>query len=139
ALAHGVGLAGDGDGGFIFPAFLPAFDAMMAIARLMELLAKQGDRLVDIVDSLPRYWVNAVDAPCSWELKGRVMRLLNEQYREDGDEQVDGIKVNRDDWWVLVLPDADRPVFHVLAEGRDQAHANQLTAEWGNVVRELAS
>ena len=139
ALAQGVGLAGDGDGGFIFPTFLPAFDAMMATARLMELLAEQGDRLVDIVDALPRYWVNAVDVPCSWELKGRVMRLLNEQYRQDGEEQLDGIKVNRDDWWALVLPDADRPVFHVLAEGRDQAHADQLTAEWASVVRELAS
>src|SRR5205823_13180136 len=31
-----VGLAGDGDGGFIFPSFLPAFDSMLAIAKLME-------------------------------------------------------------------------------------------------------
>ncbi len=34
--------AGDSEGGFIFPHFLAAFDAMLAAGKLLELLAKSG-------------------------------------------------------------------------------------------------
>ncbi|MDE3078112.1 MAG: nucleotidyl transferase, partial [Chloroflexota bacterium] len=139
ATSHQVGLAGDGDGGFIFPAFLPAFDSMLAIARLMELLASSQARLEDVADALPPFFLSSTEVSCPWDMKGKVMRVLSEQFRVPDDQQVDGIKINFDDAWVLILPDADRPLFRVLAEGRDRAHADALAAEYSNVVKSLNS
>src|SRR6185503_3151881 len=36
----GMNFVGDGIGGFIFPAFQPCFDAMFAIVKITELLAR---------------------------------------------------------------------------------------------------
>ncbi|NLA06358.1 MAG: nucleotidyltransferase, partial [Firmicutes bacterium] len=44
--------AGDGDGGFIFPRFQPAFDAMFTLAKVFQLLAAEGLELSSVVDSL---------------------------------------------------------------------------------------
>ncbi|MHB8620109.1 MAG: sugar phosphate nucleotidyltransferase [Chloroflexota bacterium] len=138
ANSDGVGLAGDGDGGFIFPVFLPAFDAMMGIARLMELLAKNNTRLADVFEALPDYHLSSVDVSCPWELKGKVMRMLSERYRTPQEVQVDGIRIALGGAWVLILPDAGRPIFHILAEGESDADARRLTGEYGDLVTSLA-
>ena len=44
AREKGVVFAGAGDGGFMFPEFMPAYDAMMAFARLLEMLASPRER-----------------------------------------------------------------------------------------------
>jgi mannose-1-phosphate guanylyltransferase/phosphomannomutase len=138
AADEAVGLAGDGDGGFIFPSFFPAFDAMLGIAKLMELLAQNGTKLSEAVDSLPPYHVITAHVSCPWEYKGKVMRVLSEQYRSADDMQVDGIKIARDGTWVLILPDADRPMFHVTAEAPTETEAEKLAGEYCEVVKELA-
>ncbi|MBM3136194.1 MAG: nucleotidyl transferase, partial [Chloroflexi bacterium] len=93
ATRDGVVLAGDGEGGFAFPQFQPAVDGMMAIAKILELLATQGVKLSQVVRELPAYHMASVKIACPWEEKGRVMRLLNEQYRETRGRQIDGIKL----------------------------------------------
>ncbi|HLG72772.1 MAG TPA: mannose-1-phosphate guanyltransferase [Chloroflexota bacterium] len=138
ASRHNVGMAGDGDGGFIFPAFLPAFDAMLGIAKLMELLAECDVTLSEAVDTLPPYHMVTTHVSCPWDYKGKVMRVLSEQYRTAEDTQVDGIKIGLDDAWVLIQPDADRPMFHVTAEGGTDERAEQLAGEYGAVVEDLA-
>ncbi|HLY67607.1 MAG TPA: nucleotidyl transferase, partial [Chloroflexota bacterium] len=138
ASRQNAGLAGDGDGGFVFPSFLPAFDSMLAIAKLMELLAECDTKLSGAVDGLPPYHLVTTHVSCPWDFKGKVMRVLSEQYRTGEDTQVDGIRIGLDDAWVLILPDADRPMFHVTAEGDSHAKAEQLAGEYSDVVKSLA-
>jgi mannose-1-phosphate guanylyltransferase/phosphomannomutase len=138
ANSQGVGLAGDGDGGFVFPYFLPAFDAMLAIAKLMELLGQGHVRLAEVVDSLPPYHMSTAHVSCPWDFKGKVMRVLSEQYHTPEEAQIDGIKISLDGSWVLILPDADRPMFHVTAEAPSDAQAEKLASEYGDVVKSLA-
>ena len=38
---------------------------------------------------------------------------------------------------VLVLPDADRPLFHIVAEGRSQSAANSLAEKYAAIVNGL--
>ena len=42
---EGIALAGDTEGGFIFPEFHPAFDGLFSFAKLLELLAVQETTL----------------------------------------------------------------------------------------------
>ena len=55
AVSDDVVFAGQLDGGFIFPRFLPAFDAMAAFAKMLELLARTGTRLSKVVGTLPAH------------------------------------------------------------------------------------
>ena len=78
ATEPGVGFAADGEGGYILPGFLPAFDAAAALLKMLDLLARRDTRLSDVVDDLPRVHVAHETIVTPWEQKGLVMRSLVE-------------------------------------------------------------
>ncbi len=133
----GVVLVGNGQGGFVFPSLQPAFDGMLAIAKLLQLLAAFDMRLSEVVDDLPAYYLSSTRVTCPWEHKGKVMRILGEQYRERRSKPIDGIKIDLGKEWVLVLPDADRPLFHVVAESVSNEQAQALAEKYARVVSGL--
>jgi mannose-1-phosphate guanylyltransferase/phosphomannomutase len=138
ASQEGIIMAGDGAGNFIFPQFQPAIDGMMATAKLLEFLATQQTKLSEVIASLPPLYVAKRKVSCPWEVKGTVMRLLNERYRDHHKELIDGIKVIlNDEEWVLTLPDPDQPVFHVYAESNSEEQAEALADEYAHLVEEL--
>jgi mannose-1-phosphate guanylyltransferase / phosphomannomutase len=137
ASRENVVLVGDGRGGFVFPALQPAFDGMLAIAKMLELLATFEMRLSEVVDDLPTYYMSNTRVTCPWENKGRVMRILSEQYRERRTKPIDGIKIDLGSEWVLVLPDADGPLFHVFAESVSSEQAQALAEKYARVVSGL--
>lgn len=132
-----VVMAGDGLGNIIFPAFQPAMDGLIGLAKLLEFLATQGTRLSTVIDSLPEYYIASRRVSCPWEAKGAVMRRLNEQYRERKDRQIDGVRITLGEDWVLILPDADEPVFHIYAEAGSQRQADNLADKYARVVEGL--
>ncbi len=134
---EGVVLVGDGVGGYVFPELHPAFDGILAIVKLLELLAAFQMRLSEVVDDLPAYYMSRTTVNCPWDHKGKVMRILNEQYRERRAKPIDGIKIDLGKEWVLVLPDADRPLFHVVAESVSNEQAQALAEKYARVVSGL--
>jgi mannose-1-phosphate guanylyltransferase/phosphomannomutase len=138
AASEGVALVGDGAGGFVLPELHPAFDAMFALMKLLESLARYNTKLSEVVEQLPPYFLIRTQVNCPWEYKGKVMRILSEQYREQREEPIDGVKIDLgSEEWVLVLPDADRPLFHVLAEARTRDSAQALADKYARVVSGL--
>ena len=75
AAEQGVIFAGAVGGGYVFPGFLAAYDAMASLCKLLELLATQEPRkLSEIVRELPKPTLIHRQVPCPWALKGTVMR-----------------------------------------------------------------
>ena len=130
-------LVGDARGGFIWPAFHASFDGMLSVAKLLELLALAKRPLSSFVDSAPEFHIARLKVDCPWEDKGRVMRLLAEEPRTAATKQVDGVKHVYDGEWVLVLPDADRPLFNVYAEAPDESRAWALVHEYAERLERL--
>jgi mannose-1-phosphate guanylyltransferase/phosphomannomutase len=101
-------LASLADGRYIFPAFLPAPDCFMTLARALEAFgdeplsqtrAKFGERFGNVARER---------LECPWAAKGRVMRGLAEKFGGDPDAILtDGVKLNVEGGWVLMLPDPD--------------------------------
>jgi len=52
ACGPGVDFAASRDGGYIFPAFLPAFDAVVALVHILSLMAESETRLSWVVSEL---------------------------------------------------------------------------------------
>jgi mannose-1-phosphate guanylyltransferase/phosphomannomutase len=133
-------LAGLADGRYIFPAFLPAPDCFMTLARALEAFrdeplsqtrVKFGERFGNVARER---------LECPWSAKGRVMRGLAEKFGGDPDALLtEGVKLNVGGGWVLMLPDPDNPVFYVYAEpeGGNGARPNELMGEYVELVRAL--
>src|SRR5207248_8556192 len=125
-------LVGAGDGGFIFPRFHPSFDGLFATVRLLELLISAKRTLSEVIDETPPVHVARLQVVCPWEEKGRVMRMLAQDPATERTRQIDGVKHQNDGEWILVLPDADRPLFDVYAEAKDEHRAVMLVLEYAD-------
>ncbi|MBU4386176.1 MAG: NTP transferase domain-containing protein [Actinobacteria bacterium] len=121
AWREGVVFAGGGDGGYIFPDFIATYDAMMAFARLLQMLAETGESLSGLLARISSFHTMRREVFTSWENKGTVMRQLLEEHQEEVVDTTDGIKIYYDrNRWVLILPDEEEPVLHLYAEGADE-------------------
>ena len=130
-------LVGDGVGGFIFPRFHPSFDGLFATVRLLELLVGAKQSLSEVIDQTPPVHVARLQVVCPWDQKGRVMRMLAQDPQTEKTRQVDGVKHQNDGEWVVVLPDADRPLFNVYAEAGDDDRAWRLVHEYADRLERL--
>jgi mannose-1-phosphate guanylyltransferase/phosphomannomutase len=137
ASSGDLNLAASHDGGFIFPEFLPAYDATATFVNLLELLAGTELRLSKVVEDLPTVHRAHDTVPTGWEQKGSLMRQLVERVKDDDVVFVDGVKVLQDSGWALVLPDPEEPVTHVWAEADTDARARGLAQEYARRVRQI--
>jgi hypothetical protein len=76
---------------------------------------------------------------CPWAAKGRVMRGLAEKFGGDPDAILaEGVLLNVEDGWVLMLPDPDSPMFYVYAESaEDDGSPAQILEEYVDLVKAL--
>jgi mannose-1-phosphate guanylyltransferase/phosphomannomutase len=137
AAEDGVIFAGAVGGGYVFPEFLPAYDAVASLCKLLELLAPAGRPLSELVAELPASTLVHRQVPCPWSLKGTVMRVLTERLRDREVDLLDGIKVFDERGWAQVLPDPDEPLVHIYAEGTTPEASAQLEAELRSMVEEI--
>jgi mannose-1-phosphate guanylyltransferase / phosphomannomutase len=137
AAEDGVIFAGALGGGYVFPAFLPGYDAVASLANLLELLAPVKRPISELVAELPRPTLVHRQLACPWGMKGLVMRVLNERLSGRELDLTDGIKVFSDGGWAQVLPDPDEPVIHLYAEGETAEASEELASELREIVEEI--
>jgi mannose-1-phosphate guanylyltransferase / phosphomannomutase len=135
---EGVVFAGAMGGGYAFPDFLPVYDAMASLCKLIELLAlSPPQRVSELAAALPRPTLVHRQLPCPWAMKGTVMRVLNERFADAHVDLRDGIKVFDERGWVQVLPDPDEPIVHIYAEGETTEGSRELEAELRGLLAEV--
>jgi mannose-1-phosphate guanylyltransferase/phosphomannomutase len=137
AAEDGVVFAATLGGGYVFPEFLPAYDAVASLCKLLELLAPTQRPVSELVGELPVSTLVHRQLPCPWGMKGLVMRVLSERLRDRKLDLTDGIKVFQKRGWAQVLPDPDEPVVHIYAEGKTEADSQALEAELHALVEEI--
>jgi mannose-1-phosphate guanylyltransferase/phosphomannomutase len=139
AAGADIAFAADRSGRYVFPRFLPAFDAAAALVRLVSLLGRTSEPLAARVDALPPMPVVHRAVPTRSEEKGLIMRTLMEQVSESGErvELIDGIKVMVEGGWALVVPDPLDPLTHVWAEGTDEAASSVLAEAYARRVQAI--
>ena len=132
----GAILASDGEGGYVWPGHLGAFDAMYTLVKLLELRALVRDPVERGARGVAASGVCHRDGVLSVGGQGRVMRILLDRHRTDSVDLVDGIKVYVDGGFVLVRPDPDEPAYHVVASVEDPERGRELVDEYLEQVRE---
>jgi mannose-1-phosphate guanylyltransferase/phosphomannomutase len=138
ATTREVQFVGGTKGGFIFTDFFFATDAMYSVARILEMIALTDKRLGDVERELPRLFRAKRNINCSWEHKGKVMRRIMHDSEGHRRDLVDGVKIYLNSGSqgasVLLIPDKERPLFHINAEATDQETANTIALEYEQKV-----
>lgn len=102
-------------------------DCIGALVYLLEFMAVQETNLSTLLTEIPAINLLERQVPCPWGKKGRVMRLLIEDAADEKTEMVDGLKVYHPEGWALVLPDPDKPAYHIYGEGFNEEISASLT------------
>ena len=131
------------DNRFGFPRFQPHFDGLFSAAKVMELAARAELSLDQAFAKLPSHTYHHLQLPCPWESKGGLMRRMSEDAVDQQASFTDGVRIDTERGWVLVLPDQHRPIAHIYVEAIERSDADSLRdlyqGKVSNWLKELAT
>ena len=123
---------GEENGGLIFPDFVYGRDAAMTVAKLLEILAKEDRPFSELVAELPVYYQEKLKIECPDDEKEEVMSKIAEEIKTTTDfelDTTDGVKILKDDGWVIIRPSGTEPIFRCFAESDSMDKAVEM-ANW---------
>ncbi len=134
ARDSGCVFAANGRDAYFFPTVHPGPDAMATAVFTAQGLCARGAAISRIVHGLPAFNVVSTEVPVPWERRGSVMRALNEHETYVDEGELDGVVLSTGPERAVVLPDVDRPVFQIVAEGPTNASARELGERVGALI-----
>jgi phosphomannomutase/phosphoglucomutase len=113
---------GEGNGGLIFPEFQLTRDGAMSAAKVLELMAKEGKPISELVRDIPKYHTLKEKLPC------REKRKLLDGLRNHFPDAsfIDGARQDYDDGWILIRPSGTEPIVRIFAEAKTRERAEEL-------------
>lgn len=134
-----VGFAGSRSGGYVFPGFLAAYDAVMTLGMTLHMLTALDTDLDRLVDALPVCHLRHQAVYCPFDRKGAVMRRMASLADTHQVEMTEGVRVVESDGWALVLPHATESLVDVYVEGDSAERVEQLLERYAGLVRDAAA
>lgn len=120
----------------VYPHLIYEHDVMFSLIVILEYLVKEKKKLVDARKDLPALDVAHSTIECTLSDKAAIMREMTELANERL-ELKDGVRVVRDDSWILILPDAVQPLIHLYAEGSTGEKRDEITREFSRKIKAL--
>lgn len=139
AIMEEVIRAGDSNRRQVMERFSLYFDGLAMVMGIMDLMAREDKELSELIEDIPKFYMSIRNIECPWETKGKVMRsLIDDAEREENNiELYEGIKVNKDRGWALVLPDSDEPLVRVYSEGMTEEYAEELSKFYEDKINQI--
>ena len=113
------------------------YDPMVVFLRLLEFLTMENAALHDVTQTLPRGNILHTSIYCTADEKAAVMRALSEDAAQKNVEVIDGIRINEQHAWVLVLPDASHPLVHLYGEGDTAEARDAIIGEYSSKIKKF--
>ena len=119
---------GERSGHFYFPDIYGLDDGTYASLRMAEILSKTDLSLAQLVDRIPKYFNRMENVPFPDEHKFKVITSLKTKFGEKGFRilDIDGVKAQNEQGWVLMRPSNTEPLIRIFAEGKTKDKLNQL-------------
>jgi len=127
---QGIMFGGEENGGIMYGPHLQVRDGSMAMALMLEIMAKAKKPLSELFDELPRYHQLKDRVPCPEELKERALEALRGSVDAPEVGTIDGVKLGYEDGsWILFRPSGTEPVFRIYAEAGSPERVAELVDE----------
>jgi phosphomannomutase len=128
-------IAGEGNGGVIWPAVVWGRDALSGMALLLNYLAESKLPLFQLIKKLPRYYMIKTTYACSsLEKINRITEQLISRHSKEKINLTEGLKIEGPDWWLHIRGSNTEPVIRIIAETKTRQHTSKLIR---NVLKEI--
>ena len=125
-IAHNAIIGGEGSGGVIYPTMNLCRDSLVGMALVLELLAKEGKPISEIVSKLPKYELVKTKMPFEGKLTNVIEKVINAL--PDGKPDIqDGLRIDFPDRsWVQIRASNTEPIIRIWAEAKTRERAQEL-------------
>jgi phosphomannomutase/phosphoglucomutase len=130
-----VPIAGEGNGGVIFPGYRMNRDGAYTAARFLQLVAERPtSEIVAPYDGYENVRIN-IEYDSEPEREALVAAAEDTARSEHGElTTIDGYRVDYGDAWVLARPSGTEPVVRIYAEARDLPRARELAEGFADTL-----
>jgi phosphomannomutase len=111
----------------MLPEFHLGRDAPLAAALILDLLARSGQSVGELVADQPRYVIVKAKAARGGDL-ARSYESLQRAFPEAAVDRQDGLRLGWADRWLHVRPSGTEPIVRLIAEAPTRAEAEALVA-----------
>lgn len=117
--------------------FILNYNGIWALGFFLEYMVRENIKISRLMDSIPEYFYLKREINCDWKDKGRIIREIAFGTNQEEIELIEGVRIKDSRGWALVLPDNERPVFNIYAEGYSYEMAQELSADLSEKINLL--
>jgi mannose-1-phosphate guanylyltransferase/phosphomannomutase len=123
---------------YILNSYLSITDGVSMSVLLIDLITKFKTTLSSIIGKVPKYHMKYLEIACPWELKGKVMRNIIEKCNDFSSVNlIEGVRLNYDQCWALILPDLNEPFCKVYTESEKEEDAEKVLKELSYSIKKI--
>ena len=131
-------LGGEEVGGVMWPEVSLAKDGFLTAAKIVEALSEK--KLSEWVKELPIYYNEKTKISASDEQKIKIIKSVRDYAIKNKFNfvDIDGVRINFEDSWVIVRPSGTENYLRVFVEARSVKRAKDLLGEYVNLVKSFS-
>ncbi|HRX17014.1 MAG TPA: sugar phosphate nucleotidyltransferase [Spirochaetota bacterium] len=122
----------------VYPSLIIENDIIVTFLMLLELVLKQKKSLAQLRRELLEINMIHKRIDCTQNEKAQIMRAVTEASVKESVELTDGIRIVREDCWILLLPDGSQPFIHVYAEGNTEKLRDSILSEYTRMIKKFS-
>ena len=131
-------LGGEENGGVFYGPHQPVRDGGMTAALILNIMAKTSRKLSELLNELPRYYLEKDKIKCPNEQKTLVLKKLIAKVKNLNPATIDGVKL----WFpdkssILIRPSGTEPVYRFYAEAETKEKASKLVKEYKQKLQQI--
>ena len=124
-------LGGEENGGVFYAPHQPVRDGTMTTALVLDIMARTGKKLSQLLAELPAYHLEKDKIECPEELKEKVIQKLLKKVKGATVDTIDGAKIwFNDKSSILIRPSGTEPIYRFYAEAKTKEKATNLVKEY---------
>lgn len=139
---HGGVFGGEPSGTWIIPQWNLTPDGIFAGALVLEMIDRLGP-ISELAREVPRYVTLRAKIPCPNEKKAKAMQMIAHEalnvFDYDRLINIDGIRIENDDWWILFRPSGTEPIMRITLEAHTEEKAKELMEKAERLVKKAIS
>jgi phosphomannomutase len=135
----GAVMAGEGNGGIMYPELHIGRDAPVGIALVLQYMAETGEKISALHATIPQYTMIKDKIELGFGTNaGELVDKLTAQHAGESFNTLDGLKLLYTDAWIHVRASNTEPIIRVIAEAPTRDQALEMVADFKEKVNALS-
>ncbi|MBN1483069.1 phosphoglucosamine mutase [candidate division KSB1 bacterium] len=135
----GAVIAGEGNGGVIYPELHIGRDAPVGIALMLQYMAESGKNMSALHASVPHYSMIKDKIELGFAADARaIVNKLAEQHADENINTLDGLKLLYENSWIHIRASNTEPIIRVIAEAPTTEQASAMVEVFKKKVKDFS-